>query len=363
MRCPACGFENMRGTERCVSCRARLMLADRPAPVPAAPPRAGSLKPLRQLHYALAAGVNRFSRGFRKIATGSFCERFLGNDDLPGDMMATVILSVIPGLGHLATLRVLAALWWGGGWLVLAALVVNLYADDRFYYLPGLLLSWHVSAMVNAAQVAKRLAGVMVQLRTVMVNIFLPCFLGYALLYGLVIWSVDIIAMPFSVPAKTVWADDRVWLRRISPGEKISRGDLVVLAPHEREVSVRVGTYGRNLKLGGRMPAMILALPGDLLETRGLEIKVNGTPVSSSLSLGQILSQERLELVLKKDQVLAIYPAVSRSQMEREGSSAIELFLFQVDEVAFRPQGVWQPFNRRHRLPAAEETVPMAQQK
>ncbi len=361
MQCPACGFENMRGTERCISCRARLILADRMAPAALVPPRAGKsrwLAPVRLLGNRIIERIPRLQAPIAWLA-----RRLHAQEELPEAAVAALYLSLVPGLGHLPERRWRAMLIWGGGWLALAALTVNFYSMERLFFLPAVLLSWHVSTMVDAARLSQRIAGTWDRLRIMLVQAFLPCLLIYAGIYWVVTACIEVIPMTFSVPTHGVIAQDRLLVRRIGPGETIARGELVILAPHPRLVMVTEDNYTTRVNLRGKIPAMILALPGDRVETMGDEIKVNGIRVPTALCLGQIISVPRIEMVLEKDQVLAIFPAIGRHGMEQYNASAKDLFIFHKNEVAFRPLGIWLPLTRRQRLaPPSRAEIPRNQE-
>ncbi len=347
MKCPACGFENLRGTERCTHCRARLFLPAGGLPAESSgPPRAGRLKSLRWLHYAISLQAERFSLGLRRRVAG---HPFTGTADLSADMVATLVLSIIPGLGHIQEFRWRAALVWGGGWLMLAALTVNFYSSATLFYLPALLLNWHVATMTDAARISQRIAGTWTRLRVVMLQIFLPCLLGYSLIHWVATCFADVVPLNFSVPALGTGTGDSLLVRHSLGNAPLRRGMLVFRDE--------------------RFPGVVLAIAGDQLERVAGGLEVNGQLVPPEMLVGGIALEIALlpaneplkelfngkRVTVGPDLIVVGVPFVYGLHTWRQIN---QLQVWSRHDSLRYATAIWLPVKRRHRFRFTDETIP-----
>ncbi len=134
MKCPSCQFENMPGQDRCARCRGSLKLGD----IDIEPPRASGPVVLRYTRHragnvfgGLLYAISRFHKSLRLPI------------DISGAPLDAVLLSLIPGMGQVATRRrslgwallgtwcglmILSLLGYGtvlGGWCLIAAVLLH----------------------------------------------------------------------------------------------------------------------------------------------------------------------------------------------------------------------------------------------
>ncbi len=294
MKCPACGFENMRGTERCISCRARLMLADTMPAGVAVPPRAGKTKWL--LPFRRAGNLLRQRLTTMVPAPMAWLARQLNPlDDLPSESVAAIYMSLVPGLGHLMGRRWRAGLLWGGVWAILLLMALGLWGGPFAWILAGLPLSWHVSAMADAGQVRRWAKSAQRHLRLMMLHVFLPCFILYAVAFVLVNHFFQVADSLQATVRQGIRQGDTLLFQRLSRSSALRQGDLVVLGWSERRDDLfggnepyRQGEQFRFASLSRtiRIPhlAQVLAFPGDQVEISGRQVKVNGVLLPMDLT-------------------------------------------------------------------------------
>lgn len=166
LTCPACGFENMRGSLVCARCRGRLVWDGSGDKDDFQPPRAGRGKTRRRLLFFLRAKTH--ARHARATSARSFRPDFTklieaaavfsrGWRRLPFANKLAAALSLVPGLGHAVLGQFGQAAARFLGWLAILGSMVAIYSNDPslFVYLAGPMwigaLAVHILTAVSAA--------------------------------------------------------------------------------------------------------------------------------------------------------------------------------------------------------------------
>ncbi|MBM4032511.1 MAG: hypothetical protein FJ291_12100 [Planctomycetes bacterium] len=343
MECPLCGFANLPGTERCTRCRAQLVATEPSAAADFLPPRAGRLKGLRPLLYAVnRLVVGRKSRLLARI--GRFFDR---NGSVPGEAVAATILSVVPGLGHLAIGRRLGALVAFLGWAFTVFITANFYAGVTGGLLLGSLIGWHASVIFDAGKLQQHLGDVRDRLTT-MFFILVITAIPYFLLDRLVMSYVEFVVSPFNIEALDIRQGDVLlsWRGRYVPGH-VHVGDVVYVNQD--------WAYGAYYHGGGPTGlGRVVAVGGDKVCVSQAGIEVNGQPVeASAMPGGQFLWPSRpLSFTVPHDAVFVPRPVGYHGYhlvnivvaLWREG------YTVRLAQVRGRVSGVYLPLGRRHAL-------------
>ena len=351
MQCPACGFENIPGTKACVRCRAQLVVTEPVAPEELVPPRAGRLKALRRLRYALT----RLIDGLPRNTLGKLGRFFTGGAVLPGDAIAAGLLSIVPGLGHLAGGRPRAAAISLTGWLGLLALTANFYAGATGGLLLGLLIAWHAGVAFDAAKVHQHTDGIRERLTT-MVFLFAVSAAGYVVLDAVVRRHVSMVVSPVAIPSVDVLVGDILlaWPGRFGP-EDVRRGDVLVFRPNASGPLPIGGERYVHVHTGDIAVGRVVALAGSLVSVSPQGFDVDGEPVETRhLPEGRLpWPQEPFAFRIPNGCALIPLP-LQLGRNERLFTQAIRAHLWQhvfvarLRDIRARAEGVYLPWTRRH---------------
>lgn len=155
LTCPSCGFENMKGSQVCARCRARLVWDGPKNRTDFQPPRAATNKSRRQTLFALRAKMQSranpkglLDRSPETVVRGAFSP-LRGWSLLPFGHKLAAVLSIIPGLGQVSQGRHVQGAAWFFGWLSVFGLMYMLHSNDprMFVRMAGTL--WFVAALVH----------------------------------------------------------------------------------------------------------------------------------------------------------------------------------------------------------------------
>jgi len=352
LHCPACGFQNIPGTQRCTRCQAQLLATEPAAAADLSPPRAGRLKGLRHLVYGLNRFIERRPRPLFERLGGWFSAA----SAVPGAAVAAAILSVVPGLGHLASGRRRAGLVAFLIWLILLTLTANFYAGATGGLLVGALVSWHAAVAYDAGRLQQHLAGVGERLRA-MLLILLLAAIPYFALHRLARTYLDFVASPFTIESLDIRQGDTLlaWRGR-HDADDVSPGDVVVFEV-DREGYVQVGGVYFGFP-GGVSVGRIIAAGGDRVAASPSGVAVNGVSVGAEeLPGGPLrLPAQPLEVTVPENSVfIPVIFDVHGYDPPPQWVRALwqRLFVVGVRQMRGRVVGVYLPLRRRHFLRGA----------
>ena len=346
MECPSCGFNNIPGTTRCARCKAQLATADAGAPEELAPPRAGRLRALRPLWY----GINRLVDRLPRRVPQRLARLFVGSA-LPGDAVGAMVLSALPGLGHLVSGRRRTAMGAFAVWAVLAFVTAAVYGGTMGYVCLGLTLVWHSAVMFDAGEVQRHATAARARVTTMLLLVSVTAT-GYFLLHLGARTQFDFVPSGIAVPELDLQVGDVVLARRgrFEPGD-LARGELVSYMRETSEM-IRIGAmHYLDLRTRGPTVGRILAIEGDEVEVSRAGLTVNRQRLRPEhLSLDRLpLPDETLAFRVRDGRVLVTIPISGRvghlPAIRQVWSSA---FLLRVSQVRGRAWGVYLPLLRRH---------------
>jgi len=164
MQCRRCGFENMPGLTACMKCKTVLTAT---APVDVHPPRAGLMRHVRPLVY----WFNRMRSGeAKKVAASPATD--------PRTLL-WVLLSILPGLGHLASgrLKAIRLLW--PAWFALFILGLLGAGAAWGSVFMGLAISMHAWIALDSADLRSLFDSALGRLGCVLIGFFMLSWLVY----------------------------------------------------------------------------------------------------------------------------------------------------------------------------------------
>ena len=261
MQCPICKFNNLPGTRVCTRCRAQLILDENIAPEHLQPPRAGQYKKYRSIVYF-----------FNRLDDHQLGKKTV---TIAGHLLF-LLLSLIPGLGHMVKGRRRAALAICCGWLSLMALIVLLYSSTLSGVLLGMAIALHAFVFFDILDIRSRYPKILSQFfaATVIAVIIAISYFGlqsYAHRFARIVIS------PCDFPQWHVQKQDSLL---VTPGNNHGKGQLVYYhLPTSRRL--RRGNLYFHLNWANHFLGCILGLSGDKIEvgTDGV-IQINGNKVN-----------------------------------------------------------------------------------
>lgn len=349
MLCPVCGFENMPNQEACARCRAQLNVAEPSEPKALRPPRAGILRLFRPAQYV----VNRIVDCLPSRMSERLGRLFVGGETLPGSATAAIVLSVLPGLGHLLDGRKRAALIAFAAWAVVVVLTVNFYAGMVGGLLVGLAVGIHTGVMFDAGRVRQHAETLRSRLH-VMLLLLITVGIGYFLIDRMVRRRIGFVTSAFSLAAADVEPKDYLLISRRPAAYR--RGDLVMASSIDHSM-YRVGheTY-IDLSIPGETVFVVIAVAGDEVQASQEGVRVNGSLVrKDDLPDGRVpLPKEPLTVTVPAGRVVALCPIRRVQAMVDTEDSDVALFVWQhlylmrTSNIRGRAVGVYLPIGRRH---------------
>jgi len=350
MECPLCGFENLPGTKQCTRCRAQLVASAPASLAEVTPPRAGRLRAFRGLAYALNRVVDRLPP-----RPASWLGKLFDAEHLmPGEALAAMILSVIPGAGHLAMGRRRAALIAFGGWAFLAFLTINFYAGATGGLLIGTLASWHACVVFDVGRLQQYTVSLDDRL---IAMLFIMCLVGVAY-YGahsVAAGYVDIVGSPFAFERLGIQEGDTLlaWRRRCT-AEDIAIGDLVTVEM-PRGAYYQSYSHGYVYRYeGGTSVGVVIAKAGDKVAISPAGIEVNGALLApDALPAGRLLMPTEPVSFTVPENRLVIPHYIVHDQLAHaavNGHAWKGMCVHDVRALRGRVAMVYLPWTRRHAL-------------
>lgn len=272
MQCPSCGFENVPGQRQCVVCSTSLTSG--PVGESMLPPRAKNRTVAERIQWSVGGfpGCAAVSRGVARLRVSAISHLSLGHwPMLRMRSVRTILVSVVPGFGHLFVLRRRST-----GLMMLAGSAVSLIIAAILYRTPladVLVFGFLGLSMFSVCSVVSYIRGtpgsVEGQLRDsigiglVVLSIYLGTYFLLMLALSPVMGVVQVV---LEVPAAGISRGDAllVW-RRGAP----ARGETVVGTIYWQNAAVLI--------LGP-----VLGVPGDRI-TISDRLYINGRPVTVAL--------------------------------------------------------------------------------
>jgi hypothetical protein len=254
MRCARCNFENIPDQARCIKCGS--ILQGEEERVDVYPPRMPRWKkPVRRLF--------RWGRQQKVVGEEGVQLRVPGwMKIMSGDCFLGLLLSIVPGLAHLAGGRFREIRWYLLIWFVLLVTGVFCYGSGFSFYLLALAIGLHAWIAVHH-KLIKELAGIGVKLFVTAVLVMVLILVYRAiprLVFGLRGGYTSL-----TVPYHNISRGDYLLARRRSVLRgSIGRGSLVV-------TRLSGIIYGDGRRMPGRGESMvveIVGLPGEYVETK-----------------------------------------------------------------------------------------------
>ena len=345
MRCPSCGFENMPGRDACGRCGAQLVASGEHAAEEFMPARAGAGKRLRPFGYWLNRVLDGRPRGaYLRLA------RFLrGSSRIPGVSMAAMLLSVLPGLGHLLSGRRRAALVAAGVWLLAVFVTANFYTGAPRQVLVGLLVAWHAGVVFHAGRVWRTTPAAFDRVR-VMLLVLVIATAAYLGVDAVARSHVRFVPTPYAIASLDMREGDVLTFR---PNRgTLRRGDVCLVVDTLYRGVHNVGGGYVDFRIVDGMVIRLIALPGDTVEVSADGVKVNGEFLDAGDMPGRgiPLPEEPVSVTVPEKSVLAVWSVrLAYEGNLRRLASGIwrRMYVVPVSHVAWRATGVYLPLTRR----------------
>jgi len=368
MQCPRCQFENIPGQKVCFRCGS--VLEDAQPAVEVHPPRASRFsKFFRPMRYAV-----RRRTGLRKLedAAGEAASRGLdvmgvrragrpGGGEarearrFAGVVLKGLILSIVPGLAHLAQGRLWDIRFTWPAWL--AALFVGLffYGGNLGAATIGIAIVLHAWIAADAAlllKVVKRLGFYLTALFGVGIGVLALYMAVNAYLLGAFQGGPAAVAVPFH----EIQLRDYILCRRLpaDPASELHRGDMVLVTgvsvirnrPRYRLLTERLPFVARPV---GETVGQLIGLPGDVVSLRDGAFHVNGVRRDRDrMPVPEWLDDLSASLTLGEDDY---FVSLEYTGGVRGGQALLrEACVFGRGRVAARGVMLWLPIQRRRTL-------------
>ncbi len=292
MQCWNCGFENIPGLQTCARCTSRLNLDA----INVEPPRASRWRPGAVLSRLADRIGGRLERLWRTVVPKSLSHRRQSK-------MLTLLLTVVPGLGHFYMGRRLAGRILFGSWLLVLLLTALLLGSRWVVWGRAVMVAVHVMAFVSLPifefltreHIGTRLVVSLGLYFCLWHMLYAPVTRLASRLYALLVvpetWvDGDVIARGDALVYQGAW--------RRPPS--YARGDLVVYAIRGG------GGQGFQVRAGTGIDRVI-GTPGDAVEVREGVLRVNGRePPPDQRPLGSISRFGAMDFTLGPQQYLIL---------------------------------------------------------
>ncbi len=346
MQCPICEFENMTGVSTCGRCGALFRLDESVGRGDFVPPRASGFTRFHSLAYLM----NRI-----KDAYGSTDKAGRGIE-LPGDGFVrwSVLLSTLPGLGHLVDGRGGRAAAAFGVWFLLVCLTVIFYGGTLGTIMGCLVLTWHWAVLVDACRIHGRVEGFRSRLTLVLI-FFVACCVAYFSISRLATRYVAFVHSPFSLQALDIREGDALLIR---PESSFSFAELTIgdiLDVKRKNIAV----HGVDFLIRPRTIARVVALEDDSVHLSSEGVEVNGTLLEAEdLPDGELpLPENPFSFIVAEGRILVVCPLDDGGGWRRGDPTLrdtlcrriwIDGFMVGDSDIRGRAAGVYQPISRRH---------------
>ena len=355
MKCPACGFENVPGEDRCGRCNGQLKEAkqDR-SPREMMPPRAGRFKFLRPVAYSIRRSMDKLPERMPLRLSGIFTR-----GSLPGDAMMAMMLSFVPGLGHLMDGRRRAAALGFVGWFLLLLIVLQFRIGLWGGLLGGFLVSWHVSVILDAGrpQVHLRERSDVFRL---MIPVLILCMLAYGCVDRALRQRFFVSACHYDVPPLEIRSGEVLLFRRQRLEQDSIQRDEIWLQPRNvGGARIHIGQeLVMDLQRAGDIPYWVVGLPGDLVEVAQDGARINGKLIDLGEILGDptFLPSDPIFMTVPEGYVFALtHYIVGGRGAVYQGVLWQNLFMVQRNNLRARALAIYLPITKRRMLRVSSE--------
>jgi hypothetical protein len=190
---------------------------------------------------------------------------------MSGNAFLAIILSIIPGLAHLAQRRFRQVLWYFIAWFVFLLAGMFLYGGFPGFLLIGLAVATHVWIAFHAALLVEH--DEMGHRAFDVTFLLFFCMFFYWGIRTLVFGDFAFGYTALRIPRQNVQPGDYLLARRsLSQTGPFSRGSLVLIYP----VSEVVGYNNRRTVSGEMMTVQIVGLPGEEVQINDNTFVVKG---------------------------------------------------------------------------------------
>lgn len=250
MQCPRCHFENMPGQSRCFKCGS--VLDAKEAAVNVQPPRMAKWKKPFRLTVRRLRRLKKTNRSLRA-----------GRGDItwgtsPPGAVSGLLLSIIPGLAHLAAGRFSRVRWYCLAWLILLVGAGYLFGSTWGFAMLGLAIGIHAWVAFNYSlnKNCTELSDKIGWLFAIIIALALLYWGVRRTVFADFIWAYT----NLTIPSEKIETGDCLLARRtLADVNSIKNGSLVLVSVRtERNVG---GRRQRDREVG-RMIVQVIALPG-----------------------------------------------------------------------------------------------------
>jgi hypothetical protein len=345
----------------CARCQSVLQLS---GPVPLeelTPPRAGFFKSFRPVQYALNRVVDRwFARADPEFRSSPGRIAGVSFSPFGVDAVAPMVVSIVPGAGHIMKGRWLRGLLFFAIWLVLIGLLVSFYVGVTGVVLFLALILFHVFVVMDAGLGGRPLPELGFLLRPALLVLALWAA-GYGALDWMITRRIEFVESMFELPARGLHKGDTLLVKLI-PGlfpSLLERGDMVVVHRAKRLVVRLDRDLVGAVAAGGYSVGPVVALPGETLELSPDGVKVNGELLDPAILPGGStpLPKEPIEFQVSEDQAVAVFSlsgSMTRGDTDRFrysdkvlGAIWTQMFFVGGKDISGKVWGIYLPLSRR----------------
>lgn len=255
MQCRRCGMENMPGLSYCMRCNSVLAVS---AVGPTYPPRAGWTRFLRPLAYR----VNRLSEPLPRWSQPDAVATAVTGALSETPNLLWMVLSVLPGLGHLVSGRPRRVRWIVPAWLLCLALGILSLGSSASGVFLGAAIALHTWVILDAGKINGLFSSIRAQV--------IVSLLVFALLIRLVYSQprnyVDALLANIDIPSHDIKRTDVLVVRTGIDPATLLRGELVIY--HLSHGYVR-RIFGNFAVLEGNVPARVLGFADETVTSAG----------------------------------------------------------------------------------------------
>lgn len=358
MRCGRCGFHNLPGLTVCMKCGSVLVAE---APVDVNPPRAGWTKPFRPIGY-------HFNR-WLGFSLPTWFQSILGRV-LPKEFVETfspvhMVLSVIPGLGHLVLGHLYQVRYILAGWLVSLLAGLFLYGSLTGGFLLGLGIALHAWIIADSGKMWNLFPRITTRLLISVVMVFLLIMGVYNPIRNQAGKYVRGAIPGAPIPTDGIERTDFVLINMHAYDKALpQRGDVVLgVVPRQ---DTHHGFYGVLRWAGGEVLAKVIALPGERVEFwKGTVRCLRGDQVLATYQVfdellhgidGSIEVPQDAYYCLMNISLYAGHGMVPGQLPAGTHQLLLEMGLFSRESIRGRVFMIYNPLGRRGFLPRANVT-------
>jgi hypothetical protein len=275
---------------------------------------------------------------------------FVETPDIPASAYGAMVLSLVPGLGHLRTRRWRAGLCFLAVWAVLLLLLLSFSVGPVGALLATAVLACHAVAMFEAGRFRRYADGWRARIGLMLlISLALVCLYGGAISFVQHRWGLSLAYSPSDLPGAGIRQGDLLGFVRLAADPR--RGD-VVAAEAQRRWPLRNGYVAANFYRG--LPLWVVALGGDRVElsTEGLRVNAQRIARDRLPAATLPLPPQSVAIEVPAGYIMVIYPmrAAALPEGARFSDFWREMSLLRQGELADRAVGIYLPLTRRRFL-------------